>query len=1417
MALGLAGGQRGSTHRAASTPKVRFGAAAIRKPGGGDSYRTAALPLVKKYCLECHSAKAKRGGLDLERFASRNDLRGDLKPWQRVVDHLDVGDMPPFGRPQPSAGEKNQLVGWVRALLADEGRARAGDPGYVPLRRLSNAEYDCTIRDLTGVDLRPTREFPADGAAGEGFTNAAEALTDISPDLLAKYFAASKDIADHVALLPDGFRVSPGKTRRDWTDESTARLRKFFTAYTGPDGSLPVQPYLAATVRHRTALLAGTSTTDAIASREKLNPKYLQILWRTLNDKTPSYPLDALRARWRTAAESDLPELARDVTAWQATLWQVARVGSYVRPVGQGFAESTSRQVAVDPPAVESQLFRVTFKPQPGQNEVALTLASRSLTGPGGQVVWQRPRLEAAGKPPLLLRDYADFGRAYEVDYRAAFADTARYLAAAVDAAGENSLTSTVEQAAARHKLDAERLAGWMSVLAIEPRAGAGTNELSGRVVPAVPLELLDEKIAKDGGRAAINGWRRKGADLPVLVTNASDTVENIPGRASPHGVMVHPTPTEFVAVAWTSPIAGSVTVAARITHAHPNCGNGVAWWLEHRRGDRAADFAEGAIELGGTAAPGQQTLRVEKGDLIVLAVDAKNGDHSCDLTDVALKITSAADPSRVWDLAADIADNVLAGNPHGDRHGVKQVWSFVKGPSRPVAAAATRVVPPDSVLGRWREAATDPNRKAEAVRLAEQAQSLLSGSGEAGGQGSGAGDQKSAGTAGQADPDTMLYRNLAGAGSPLFAGIDPARLPKIRPGATAFGLPKDRFGARAGGLTVDDASLVTPAGSVIEVRLPAALAQGRTFVVEGTLDRASPDRAAAFQALANAPGGSLSWIGQGPIVAAPGGSAYKRLTEDCEAFRRCFPLFLCFPNVIPNDEVVSLKMFHREDEPLSRLFLSAAEARRLDYLWAEHDYVSRQAELENEHLPLFIGFVTQDQPKTMLAFFEGQRPAFRKRAEAFEVAEKAAALSQWKALFDFASRAYRRPLRDIEKRELRGLYDSLRAKRAPHEEAFRGVVARILVSPAFLFRIEQAPGGNKAAPIADWELATRLSYFLWSSAPDDTLRVLAASGRLNDPGVLAAQAERMLKDDRVRAMAIEFGTQWLKVRGFDELKEKNERLFPTFDAGLRKAIYEESILFFQDMFQSDRPVTSLLDADYTFVNETLAKHYGIPGVSGPEWRRIDGVRKFGRGGVLGLASVQTKEAGASRTSPVLRGNWLVETLLGEKLPRPPANVPKLPEEEGAAPLTLRQEVEKHTRNPSCAVCHVRIDPYGFALERYDAIGRFRDKELGGLAVDTKAKLKDGTEFEGIDGLRTYLLSKKKDVIVRLFCRRLLGYALGRSVTLSDGPLLDTMMAALNKREGRISAAVLTIVQSPQFRMIRGRESGSEPARRKKD
>ena len=1357
-------------------------------PDPRNEYDTVVRPLLKKYCLGCHSTKARKGSLDLERFVSLARVRKDLKPWQQTIEMVEAGEMPPRTRPQPTAGERKRLLGWVRGFLDGEARARAGDPGHVPLRRLSNAEYDCTIRDLTGVDLRPTREFPADGAAGEGFTNAAEALSDISPALLTKYLNAARDIAAHAVLLPDGFRFSATKTRRDWTDESIARLRAFYARHSS-DGRLPLAPYLAATLRHREALTSRKTTLEEVARKEKLNSKYLGVLWQTLTDRAPSYPLEPIRAHWRQASEKDAGALAAEIAAWQTALWKFVPIGSYRYG-------NTIRQLGNDPAASESQPLKLALEPRPGQNEVVLYLVARDTfpAGKGRHAVWHRPRFEGPGKAPLLLRDYRRFGPAYEVDCTTVFARSSKYLAAVAESA--HNPKRSVEALARKHALDAAFLKRWIDVLALKPLSRAADTEKLGRSVPVVALDLLDEKVPRNDSRPAINGWRRKGAELPLVLTNSSEKTELVPGQVPPHRVTVHPTPREFVAATWKSPMAGRVRVVTRVAHAHPACGNGVAWWLEHRRANRATVLAEGVFDRGGLASTPDRALEVEKGDLLVLAVDARNGDHGCDLTQIALTVEESARPGRTWDLAGDVADTVLAGNPHADRYGNREVWSFVKGPSGPLGKATDLVIPSGSILDHWREAAADPTRQSDAVKLAQRAQALLTG----------------AAPPSQKGPNRALYGNLVAVESKLFEGLDLSRLGKPRSGAARFGLATERFGKHPAGKPVEEASLVVAADTVTEVRLPAALFRDRAFVVEGKLDEAVGDRVVQFQVLTAPPGPGTRWDGKSPVVASATGATFKRLLRGCADFRRCFPAFISFNRIVPNDEVVCLKMYHREDEPLARLFLDDDQKRQLDRLWAEHRFISQQPVAENKYLPLFIGFVTQDQPKELLAYFEGQRETFRKRAEEFARDVEAAIPKQMEALLDFASRAYRRPLTRAEQDNLRALYQALRKKGVPHQEAFEGTLVRVLVSPAFLFRIERPPAGKEPGPVNDWELATRLGYFLWSSLPDDELRRLASlrrppSARLRDPKTLAEQARRMLKDARTRALAIEFGTQWIHVRGFDELKEKNEKRFPTFDGTLRRAIYEESILFFQDLFQNDRSVTAVLDADYTFLNETLARHYGIPGVTGQQWRRVEGVRKYGRGGILGLASVQARQSGASRTSPVLRGNWVVETLLGEKLPRPPADVPRLPEEEsGTAGLSTRQLVEKHASVPSCAVCHQRIDPFGFALERYDPIGRRRERDSGGRAIDARAKLRDGTTFEDLDGLRTYLLTKKKDVIIRLFCRKLLGYALGRAVTLSDQGLIDEMVGELNRNGGRVSSAVLAIVRSKQFRSIRGSE-----------
>jgi hypothetical protein len=364
-----------------------------------------------------------------------------------------------------------------------------------------------------------------------------------------------------------------------------------------------------------------------------------------------------------------------------------------------------------------------------------------------------------------------------------------------------------------------------------------------------------------------------------------------------------------------------------------------------------------------------------------------------------------------------------------------------------------------------------------------------------------------------------------------------------------------------------------------------------------------------------------------------------------------------------------------------------------------------------------------------------------------------------------------------------------------------------VFVAPAFLYRSEQAPAGTAPASVTGPELATRLSYFLWSSLPDAELRGLADSAELLKPEVLRQQTRRLLTDSRIRRMAIEFGCQWLHVRDFDQLDEKSEQHYPEFRE-LRADMYEETIRFFEDLFRNDRSVLSLLDADYAFVNGKLAAFYELEGAQGDAWQKLEGVQAKSRGGILTMASTLARQSGASRTSPILRGNWVSEFLLGDKLPRPPKGVPVLPEET-PADLTERQLIEAHSSDPACAKCHQKIDPFGFALEQFDTIGRRRSRDVHGHEIDVATVLPDGTAIQGVEGLRSYLLTTRQDDFLHTFCKRLLGYALGRSVQLSDEPLISEMMQALRQQNFRIGAAIEAIVLSPQFLMVRGADRDS--------
>lgn len=402
--------------------------------------------------------------------------------------------------------------------------------------------------------------------------------------------------------------------------------------------------------------------------------------------------------------------------------------------------------------------------------------------------------------------------------------------------------------------------------------------------------------------------------------------------------------------------------------------------------------------------------------------------------------------------------------------------------------------------------------------------------------------------------------------------------------------------------------------------------------------------------------------------------------------------------------------------------------------------------------------------------------------------------------LREFARKAWRRPVSAEESGKLDALYFEGRQKELDRESAAREVLVRVLVSPNFLFKAETLPQVAEVktsdVPLNAHELASRLSYFLWASLPDGELRKAADDGSLLKPEVLAAQTKRMLRDPRAVALAKEFAGQWLKFNGFDMHNSVDEKKFPQFTPELRADMHREVVEFFTHLVREDRGVSDIIGADYSFLNERLAKHYGIPGVTGAEFREVKGLAQHHRGGLLGMAAILTKTSRPHRTSPVVRGDYLYQVVLGIASPPPPPNVPEL--KETSKPSSLREALMVHRTDSACAVCHERIDPLGFALESFDPIGRFRAKDDTGGVIDDTGDMPGGIQFKGFAGLRGYL-QKNEGQFLTQFTRKLLGYALGRQTLPSDKKLLSQMQASLKTGGGHFSNAVLEIVKSRQF------------------
>lgn len=574
---------------------------------------------------------------------------------------------------------------------------------------------------------------------------------------------------------------------------------------------------------------------------------------------------------------------------------------------------------------------------------------------------------------------------------------------------------------------------------------------------------------------------------------------------------------------------------------------------------------------------------------------------------------------------------------------------------------------------------------------------------------------------------------------------------------------------------------------------------------------------------------------------------------------------------------------FFRDDGPLIEKVLTKDQVSELDRLWSELDFVTNRTETlirgfvwferSERHVlhdkrfdflrpedPLLVRFEGGDSSQSntevtnkvfpLLDRFEGlylDRLNIKRQEDTLAPAEQDAKYdmvheffedirkglvhqdrqqnqAEAKGLIDvkeFADRAWRRELSQQEAQSLKRLYQQLRNDGKSVEESLRGILTAVLLSPEFCFRYNSAPATEEVSPLNSHEVAARLSYFLWSSVPDEPLLQAASKKHLNRPEHIAEQTRRMMNDPRIESFAREFFGQWLRYRDFLSADPINAAAFRDYDDELRQAMAEEPVRLATWLIQQNRSVLELLTSDVTFVNERLARHYGGDlqmqyteavrrANNRSQWTAVSGLRAAGRGGLPGMAVILTTNSAGERPSPVKRGFWTVHHLLGQHFPPPPADVPELPTSEKGARQTIRELLKAHVADSKCAICHTHFDSIGLTMEGFDAIGRSRTKDTAGRQVSALAELPNGRDAEGINGLIKYLETERRNEFIETMCRKFLGYALGRSVLLSDQPLLDEMAANLQENKYRFSALFETVVLSPQFRNQRGRRFESQ-------
>ena len=1085
-----------------------------------DRFNQHFRPFAKKFCVRCHNSKKARGELDLSRYTEAGHVTANFRRWNHIIEFIRDGEMPPEDEPQPTIEERKVVTEALEAILLDEARKHAGDPGVIFPRRLSNTEYDRSIRDLTGIDIRPTHDFPADPAAGEGFDNTGEAL-GMSPSLLKKYLLAAQHISEHLVLKTDGisfapFAVTSYNERKKLTEQA---IIDFYQSHT-----VRIPDYLEAAWRYRHRAESDRAIDIASwAVRRGLSQKYLALMWETVSEASAS--------------------------------------SGYLKQVGE---------------------------------------------------LWDA--LPAPTDPKARPRELVEFGRF---------------------------------------------------------------------------IEFCQRQLCY-----------REGSLI------------------------------------------------------HSSAGN---WPIRH------LDFRARTTAQRDQFDPSNFTSRV------IVRFDRlqapKENDPSSDGVTLFLTVDRAFD----------------------DGSGGMVVLQ------RPIFSKSNN--PPRN---------DDEARKHEVVSLRE-----------------------------------VLEKHA----------------PKIA--------RRLSFGKHPDGEEIDADSLAVLAPAVVEIPLSAEMLRqldGKQLLVDCELDARHRERSVRIQHAFGKPAQDRYAANVELLIHADSALA-KTLAVSAEPFCRTFPNRFFY---VDNQRGLAAGFhlvdgFFRDDRPLMQKVLDERQQHELDQLWRELDFVTQSTEtlirgfvwferserhvlhdkrfdflraedprlVEDELLTRFEKVYLKkmgvkllddtlkpekpsDQFDLIHGFFVQIRAGLARYREQLKNAEP-------KALADLdglAERAYRRPLRETEAQSLRELYRSLRKRGQGVEASLRGVFTAVLMSPDFFFHFNESPRGPAAYPLSNDALASRLSFFLWSTLPDDELRAAARAGKLQDEAALLAQTRRMLKEPRIDAFAREFFGQWLRYRDYLSKDAINAASFPGYDDDLRRAMFEEPVRLATFLIQEDKPITDLLNSDTTFINGRLAKHYAgeiarqynSRSTDPAEWHQVAGLREMGRGGLFGMGVILTKTSKAERTSPVKRGFWTVHHLLGQHFPPPPVDVAELPPNEKQATKTIRELIVAHTAEPKCAMCHVHFDSLGMALEGFDPIGRARTKDLAGRAIDNVAILPSGKTAKGIPGLIEYIEQHRRQDFVRTLCRKFLGYALGRSVVLSDRPLLDEMEATLKKNDYHFSILFESVVRSPQFRRQRGSE-----------